>query len=145
MTVHLVKLCVGVDRMEQMFEWVAMRHAQHAEDPSSPPPGHVTRMTPKRKDELLAGGSLYWVIQGQIQIRQKLLDIVQFTDNEGIGRCRLVLDAEVVPTRWQPKRPFQGWRYLKAEEAPPDFADIAKSSGDLPEDMRKELSELGLL
>lgn len=145
MTIHLVKLCVGVDRMEQMFAWVAERHAAYAADPSLPRPGHVTRMTPRRRDELLDGGSLYWVIQGNIQIRQKILDIEQFNDAKGIGRCRLVLGPDVVPTRWQPRRPFQGWRYLKVEDAPPDLDGVGDNPSDLPEEMRKELAELGLL
>jgi hypothetical protein len=101
-------------------------------------------MTPKRADELLAGGSLYWVMKGVIRCRQKLIGIEPFVDGEGIGRCRLVLDKEIVATRRQERRPFQGWRYLDAKDAP---ADVKKGEAedDMPEEMRRELEELGLL
>jgi hypothetical protein len=102
-------------------------------------------MVPKRADDLLDGGSLFWVIKGQVAARQKLLEIRPFTDGEGIGRCHLVLEPKVVAVEPRPYRPFQGWRYLVVKEAP---RDIDLRSGDLakmPEDMRRELAELGLL
>ena len=101
-------------------------------------------MVPKRMDAL-AGASLYWVIKGQIACRQALLTIRPFTDRDGIGRCHLVLEPVVVPVAPRPCRPFQGWRYLEACDAP---GDLARSSGDLalmPEPMRRELADLGLL
>ncbi len=82
---------------------------------------HTTRMMPKRGDELLDGGSLYWVIRGQIACRQTLLAITAFTDGNGIGRCRLSLDQKIVPVEPRPYRPFQGWRYLAAKDAPRDI------------------------
>ena len=94
--------------------------------------------------ELLDGGSLYWVIKGNVQARQKLVGIEPFTDNEGIGRCRLVLDPVLVHTRWQPKRPFQGWRYLKDDDKPADLGDD-EGMEDLPPELRGELASLGLL
>lgn len=101
-------------------------------------------MIPKRTDELLAGGSLYWVIKGNIQVRQHLIDIRPFTDKEGIKRCDLVLEPRLILTQWQPRRAFQGWRYLKPDDAP---ADLGTGSGiaDMPPDLRLELAELGLL
>lgn len=105
---------------------------------------HTTRMIPKRADEIVGKGSLYWVIKGMVSCRQKIIAIEPFDDDDGITRCNLVLDKELVPVRPQPKRPFQGWRYLKAEDAPPD---LPKGQGvtDMPERMRNELAELGLL
>ncbi|TKB04000.1 MAG: DUF1489 family protein, partial [Mesorhizobium sp.] len=73
---------------------------------------HTTRMVPTRGAEITDGGSLYWVIKGNVQCRQLITEIQTFTDDEGIGRCRLILDPEVVRTDWQPRRAFQGWRYL---------------------------------
>jgi hypothetical protein len=103
-------------------------------------------MTPKRDAELLAGGSLYWVIRGEIAAREKIIAIEPFRDGEGIGRCRLVLDPKVIAVAPRPMRPFQGWRYLAATDAP---ADIGKDAADgiaaMPEPMRRELRELGLL
>lgn len=105
---------------------------------------HTTRMVPKRGKELLDGGSLYWVIKGNIQARQHLADIRPFTDKDGIKRCDLVLEPRLILTQWQPKRAFQGWRYLKAEDAP---SDLGNGSGvaSLPPELRIELANLGLL
>jgi hypothetical protein len=93
-------------------------------------------------DELLEGGSLYWVIRGMIACRQRLLAIQPFIDRDGVRRCGL---AEVVPVEPRPMRAFQGWRYLAAADAPPDLAASAKGLHDLPEALRRELRELGLL
>lgn len=144
MTVHLVKLCVGADDIADLANWQAERLAEKKRLKQPQVLAHVTRMTPKRADDLLAGGSLYWVMRGVIRCRQRLIGIEPFTDGEGIGRCRLVLDNEIVATRRQERRPFQGWRYLDAKDAP---ADVKKGEAedDMPEEMRRELEELGLL
>lgn len=102
-------------------------------------------MVPTRVDELINGGSLYWVIKGEVACRQALLDVRPFTDGEGIRRCNLVLDPEVIKVAPRPARPFQGWRYLKDKEKPADVR-IGATSGDvLPEEMERELRSLGLL
>lgn len=138
MPLHMVKLCVGVSEVDELQRWQDLRLRERGEI------FHVTRMAPKRTDELLDGGSLYWVIKSFIQVRQRLVDIVRFTDDEGIGRCKLVFDPELVATRPQPRRAFQGWRYLPAEDAPPDLPRGANLD-TLPADMRADLAELGLL
>jgi hypothetical protein len=102
-------------------------------------------MVPKRHDALLEGGSLYWVIKGQLACRQRLLSVEAFTDPEGIGRCRLHLEPVVVPVRPRPCRPFQGWRYLEPKDAPPDLSKGEVGIGFLPESLRRELVSLGLL
>jgi hypothetical protein len=142
MTLHLIKLCVGCDSIEDLAEWIDYRLAEARKAGRPPEHYHVTRMMPKRVTELLDGGSLYWVIKGSVQVRQRLLDIRRFVDDEGIGRCRLVLEPKLVPTEWQPKRPFQGWRYLESKEAPADLK--AGRGDDLPQELRVELAELGL-
>lgn len=133
---HLVKLCVGVDSVAELVAW----NAQH----ESGEGGHTTRMTPRRGDELLDGGSLYWVIRGQIACRQRLLALRPVTDGDGISRCRLVLDSMVVPVAPRPYRAFQGWRYLAEKDAPPDLAD-APGNAAMPEEMKRELAALGLI
>ena len=105
---------------------------------------HVTRMVPRRKKELLDGGSIYWVIRGNILGRQRLLDIEEFTDTDEIRRCRLILGHELVPVRPVPRRPFQGWRYFVAEDCPPDLSK-AEQDGELSPQMHAALVELGLL
>src|SRR5262249_5564697 len=112
MTVHLIKLCVGCESIEDLGDWIDLRLREARKARHKPEHVHVTRMMPKRVDELLDGGSLYWVIKGRVQVRQRLTAIRPFTDEEGIRRCRLVLDPQLVPTEWQPKSAFQGWRYF---------------------------------
>lgn len=144
MALNLIKLCVGCESVEDLEAWIAFRLDEKKRAGQAIEHFHTTRMVPKRADELTDGGSLFWVIKGQVQCRQRLTEIRPFTDGDGIGRCHLVLDPKVVRTRWQPKRAFQGWRYLKASEAPADLpaaADIAAMPGAL----RNELAELGLL
>jgi hypothetical protein len=145
MPLHLLKLCVGADSIRDLESWIAERLAGMRERGETPERFHTTRMVPKRAAELLDGGSLYWVIRGQIAARETLLDISPFTDAEGIHRCKLVLDSKVVPVMPRPYRAFQGWRYLAAHEAPADFGTSAAEIGDMPETMRRELRELGLL
>jgi hypothetical protein len=103
---------------------------------------HATRMVPKRRADVLDGGSLYWVIKGYVAVRQALLDIRPFVDKDGISRCHLVYDKEIVMVSPRPRRAFQGWRYLEAKEAPPDIRSVR---GGLPEKLQRELAELGLL
>jgi hypothetical protein len=145
MGLHLIKLCVGADSVEDLEAWIAERLSAARARGEVAEQFHTTRMMPKRIDELMAGGSLYWVIKGNVQVRQRLLDIRPVTGEDGIRRCRLVLEPQLHRTRWQPKRPFQGWRYLKAAEAPPDLAADDAGLASLPPELRQELAELGLL
>jgi hypothetical protein len=144
MALHLLKLCVGADSIDDLREWVAERSLIAIAAGLEPSSTHTTRMVPKRADELVDGGSLYWVIKGQVQARQRLLDLKTFTGSDGITRCELVLGPEVVETTLQPRRAFQGWRYLKEEDAPRDLKALGDAA-DLPLDLRRELAELGLL
>ena len=144
MPLHLLKLCVGCDSIRDLEEWIEENQAHFRRLGRRYEQTHTTRMMPRRM-EALGGGSLYWVIKGQMACRQRLLAIRPFTDGDGIGRCHLVLEPMVIPIEPRPCRPFQGWRYLENGDAP---RDIGRSSGDLdvmPEGLRRELVELGLL
>jgi hypothetical protein len=143
MPLHLIKLCVGCDSVEDLAEWIDWRLAEMRKARQKPEHAHITRMVPKRVDELLAGGSLYWVIRGGIQARQRLLAVRPFVDTDGIRRCRLVLDRKVVRTDWQPRGAFQGWRYFEAKDAPDDIVP-GRGGDELPPALRAELHELGL-
>ena len=145
MALHLIKLCVGADSIEDLREWVSERSLIAMAAGMEPHSSHITRMIPKRDRELLDGGSLYWVIKGQVQARQQLLDIKTFTDSNGISRCELALGPEVIETALQPRRAFQGWRYLTEEDAPRDLTNMGEGTADLPMELRRELAELGLL
>ena len=143
MALHLIKLCVGCDSVEDLAEWVEARMAEKKRRGEKPEHVHVTRMVPKRIAELIGGGSLYWVINGNIQVRQALTDIQPFVDGEGVGRCRLVLATRLIRTEWQPRRPFQGWRYLDADDAPRDLKE-GRGADDIPPALLAELAGLGL-
>jgi hypothetical protein len=145
MPLHLIKLCVGCDSVADLSGWIKQRIRQKKARGEKPEHVHTTRMMPKRGDQLLDGGSLYWVIRGQIMCRQDLLAIRPFVDKDGVGRCRLVLRPKVVPVEPRPYRAFQGWRYLAAKDAPRDLDRAAPGARHMPEQLRRELTELGLL
>jgi hypothetical protein len=145
MPLHLIKLCVGCDTIGDLEDWIAENEAHLRRLGRAYEQTHTTRMVPKRCEALLDGGSLYWVIKGQVACRQRLLCVRPFTDGDGIGRCHLVLEPVVILVQPRPCRPFQGWRYLEAGDVP---RDLGRAFGDIaimPEAMRRELAELGLL
>ena len=145
MPLHLIKLCVGCDSIDELKSWVAARLKEKKARGQKPEHIHTTRMVPKRADELRAGGSLFWVIKGQVACRERILDIRPFTDREGVGRCRIVLDGKIKPVLPRPYRAFQGWSYLNDADAPADLSRTAPGAAAMPEQMRRELRELGLL
>ncbi|MEL7544196.1 MAG: DUF1489 domain-containing protein [Pseudomonadota bacterium] len=141
MTVHILKLSVGSDSLESLEAWQRMRLRGKSDGELA----HVTRMFPKRRDEVLDGGSIFWVIKGVIQARQEIVDLRAVKGHDGIDRCAIVYKPELIPVRPTPRRPFQGWRYLKVDDAPVDLATGRGTSSDIPASMRLELAELGLL
>jgi hypothetical protein len=145
MALHLIKLCVGCDSVRELEQWI--RERLRAKRKRGEPREHVhtTRMAPKRAAELIDGGSLYWVIRGELACRQRLRDVRPIVDRDGISRCRLVLDPKVVLVRPRGWRAFQGWRYLEAKDAPDDLDRAAPGIAIMPEPLRRELRELGLL
>jgi hypothetical protein len=143
--VHLLKLCVGCDSVEELISWQAERAAERRAAGEDPRPFHVTRMWPKRAEALLAGGSLYWVIKGRVLARQRLLGLEPRRGADGIERCLLRLDPAVVRTLPQPRRAFQGWRYLRHEDAPCDLAGLAILPSTLPPGLLAELADIGVL
>ena len=146
MSLHLIKLAVGCDSIKDLKGWVAERMKLAKAKGLPQRHIHVTRMTPKRVEDILAGGSLYWVIRGEVAAREKIVAIEPFRDKDGIGRCRIVMQPKVIAVSPRPMRPFQGWRYLKEGDAPPDLTRTAASGlAAMPEPMRRELRDLGLL
>jgi hypothetical protein len=145
MPLHLIKLCVGCDSVADLEDWIKQKLKEKKRRGQKPEHIHTTRMVPKRAEELTGGGSLFWVVRGQIMCRERILDIRPFTDKDGIGRCRVVLDGKVVLVEPRPRSAFQGWRYLEDREAPRDLSRAAPGAAKMPEQMRRELRELGLL
>jgi hypothetical protein len=145
MTLHLIKLCVGCDSVSDLEDWIKLKLKEKKRRGQKAEHIHTTRMVPKRAAELTDGGSLYWVIRGQIACRERILDIRPFVDKDGIGRCRVVLDGKLILVEPRPRSAFQGWRYLATNEAPRDLSRAAPGAARMPETMRRELRELGLL
>ena len=140
--INLVKLCVGAEAVEDLTAWQKMRAGG---DPDYEP-RHVTRMWPQREEELLNGGSLYWVFKSVILARQRVVRLDEVVREDGIRRCGLVLDREVVRTHAAPRRPFQGWRYLKPEDAPRDLGEGEEdATAAMPAALLGELAKLGLV
>ncbi|WP_417271456.1 DUF1489 family protein [Celeribacter sp.] len=135
--VNLVKLCVGVDSVEDLAAHIAHRGGRTT--------SHVTRMWPKQEDALLAGGSLYWVIKGVIQARQRIVSLEEYHGTDGVRRCAIMLDAELIRTTNVQRRPFQGWRYIKPEDAPADLPKGRENESELPADLAQTLADIGLL
>ena len=145
MPLHLIKLAVGCESVKELKSWVAER-MQTAKKKRLPLHHiHITRMTPKRDAEVLAGGSLYWVIRGEIAAREKIIAIEPFRDKDGIGRCRLVMQPKVIAVLPRPMRPFQGWRYFAQSDVPQDLKSAGTGVAAMPEPLRRELRDLGLL
>lgn len=137
MAIHLIKLSVGPDSLAELEAWQKQRLKQGGELI------HITRNTPKRADELLNGGSIYWVIKGWICARQKLIELRPMV-RDGVPHCGLIYDKQMVRVQMRPHRPFQGWRYLQPEAAPKDIVK-GQADEDMPEEMRRELMMLGLI
>jgi hypothetical protein len=140
MAVNILKLCVGADSVEDLLQW----QAQHLGHWPAGRAEHITRMWPKRAEEVLDGGSLYWVIKGQVLARQRILALEPRQGADGIARCALVLDAQVIRTEAAARRPFQGWRYLAAEESPRDLPKGRALESALPASLAQALAEIGL-
>lgn len=135
--INLVKLCVGIESVQDLEARLESRGGTTS--------SHITRMRPKQAEALLNGGSLYWVIKGAIQARQEITAIEEFTSADGTNRCKIVLAKPLIRTHNAPRRPFQGWRYLKPEDSPQDMPEGRASEPDLPEDLARTLSEIGLI
>jgi hypothetical protein len=145
MAIHLVKLCVGCDTVQDLRDWQTQRlkDLKRARKPAEL--FHRTLQTPKRRDEVLDGGSLYWVIKGFILVRQRIHDLRPAHKDDGTPCCAIVYDEELVATRPQARRAFQGWRYLLATDAPADLRVLEDSDGEMPQAMRADLRELRLI
>src|ERR1700755_641769 len=145
MSLHLIKLAVGCESVKELKEWIAERMLAAKKKGLPQHHIHVTRMTPKRVGDTRGGGSLYWVIRGEVAAREKLIAIEPFRDKDGIGRCRLVMQPKVIAVLPRPMRAFQGWRYFVHSDVPPDLGSAGAGIAAMPEPLRRELRDLGLL
>jgi hypothetical protein len=138
---HMTKLAVGVRDISHLRELQAERAVRN------PPLRHRTRNFPRRADEVVNGGSIYWVIGGSLLARQRILDVIHDKWDDGSACAGLVLHRKLVPLSGRLTKPFQGWRYLAAADAPADLATMPRASGEaaLPASLRRELQVLCLL
>ena len=140
--IHLIKLCVGVKSLDELESYRDERAHWWGADYGEDVHVNRTRMMPKRAGEIEGVASIYWVIGGQIVARQRILRLAPYTDAEGKNYCDIIMSPELVRTVPYPKRPFQGWRYLRAEDAPPDLG-ANENAGSL--ELAADLAKLGLI
>ena len=145
MVLHLLKLAVGVESIDQLAKWQCRRVIEMRRTQKDATPFHITRNRPKRTKELVSGGSLYWVIKRRIVVRQRFLDFESIVNSEGRNACRMILDPKLERTVPRRQRPFQGWRYLSDSDVPPDLKLTTDLHEDLPAELLEELRELGIL
>ncbi|TAL37858.1 MAG: DUF1489 family protein [Alphaproteobacteria bacterium] len=144
MPLHLIKLSVGSESLADLAAWQKQRLKDMKAKGRKPELIHVTRQTPKRAEELLEGGSIYWVVKGWIVARQRLVELRPLK-RDGVPHCGIVYDKKVIPVQWRQRRAFQGWRYLEPKDAPPDRKGPGSNDDELPPELRRELAALGLL
>jgi hypothetical protein len=139
---HLLKMAVGIADIDELRRVRAARIKQHGRS------WVYTRNRPRRAEAVLAGGSIYWVIRGQIRVRQLITGLNSERDQKGRAYCQIEVDPQLVPTLWRPWRPFQGWRYLSPSDVPPDAPGGWQipdgAAGAMPERLIAELRSLGL-
>ncbi|PCI45323.1 MAG: lysophospholipase [Alphaproteobacteria bacterium] len=141
MTVHILKLCVGIDSIEHLAE--VRKGRQNFLPDGTAYNYHITRFRPKRAGEILRGGSIYWVIKGFVQVRQQIIALEAVKTDTGM-KCKIIMDTKLVRTESQPRRPHQGWRYLETADVPRDIPD-GESRDNLPPDLSTKLREMGLI
>ena len=142
MTIHLIKLSVGPESLQDLIDWQQQRLRDQRRK-KQPELMHITRHMPKRADEVLDGGSIYWVIKGWLCARQKLVELRPLKI-EGVSHCGLIYDPEMIRVRPRQQRPFQGWRYFDPKSAPADLKRGAKDP-DMSDELWRELNALGLV
>ncbi len=144
-SLHIIKLCVGIEKVSDLAQWRAIHAAEAAAEGRENVTRHITRMRPRREDELLDGGSLYWVIKGMVQVRQKIIRLDEVIGEDGIRRCGIIMEPDLIQTTGQPRRPFQGWRYLNGTDTPQDIGPYKEGQVELPSALQAELAALGVL
>lgn len=145
MPLHMVKMAVGIDSLDHLAAVQKQRRATLKAERGKPILIHKTRNYPKRAEEILAGGSMFWIVKGFVRVRQRILGLERTKDAEGKPRCEIRLDPKLVRTVPMAHKPMQGWRYLEDRDAPKDLTGRGDATADMPPEMLAELRKLGLL
>ncbi len=141
MTVHILKLCVGIETIDHLVE--VRKGRENLLPDGRPYHYHITRSFPKRAEEILDGGSIYWVIKGFILVRQRIIGLERIKTDNG-SKCKFIMNTELIRTESQPRRPHQGWRYLETSDVPKD-SQAGQSVENLPQNLSSELRKMGLI
>ena len=145
MPLHMVKMAVGIDSLDHLAAVQKLRRATLKAERGKPILIHKTRNYPKRAEEILAGGSMYWIVKGFVRVRQRILGLERAKDAEGKPRCEIRLDPKLVRIVPMAHKPMQGWRYLEDRDVPKDLAGRGDAAAEMPPEMLAELRKLGLL
>ena len=138
--INLIKINVGSSNVDDIKNWQLANREKWADKK----PRHITRMWPKRQQEILNGGSIFWVVKGYIIARQKIIGMEEFYRNKTIRCCALIFDNTIFETEIVRKRPFQGWRYLEKEQSPADLALENHNNDSIPSQLLAKLSDIGV-
>ena len=141
MTIHLLRMAVGINSIAELINLQKRRRQTNPDSKLF----NTTRNVPKRLDELLDGGSIYWVVKRLIRVRQEIISVSQEINNEGKKYCLIEINPKLIKVEPRTQKPFQGWRYLNTEDAPGDIELRSSPEAELPEEMLIELKELGLM
>ncbi len=142
---HMIKMAAGIRTVGELYERQAFMIASAKASGMGAIHMPVTRFRPKRADEILDGGSLFWVFNKRVQLRQKIVEFREVETSDGIKKCGIVLEPPLINVELLPRKAFQGWRYLTAEEAPQDFGSSPRFFDNIPVEMRMDLQELCLI
>lgn len=145
MSVNLLRMAVGIESTGHLRRRQAERLEAYRREHGEAVLRTFTRNVPRRAGELIDGGSIYWVIKRFIRVRQRILGVDEFRNDDGKRRCFITLDPELTPVEMRAQKPFQGWRYLRPGDSPPDVRISREQSGELPPEMAADLRELGLI
>ena len=145
MTINLIKISVGIEDIDHLKRRQEQSISNAISSGVVPEIVHYTRNTPRRANEWLQGGSIYWVIKRFIRVRQLIKDIRQVNGPKGKKSCAIILEPGIIRTEIKKFRVFQGWRYFPLNDAPADLPISSISDNDFPEDLVNDLKELGLI
>ena len=142
MRLNIIKIVVGCDNLE---EFANIQERDRAMFEGREVNIIRTRYKPKRFEEILeSGGSVYRVVKGLLSCRQKVIGFDSFVTDDGVTRCLILVDTEIIKTEIMPRKAFQGWRYFEEKDAPKDLGSYKKGEGEM-HPIEAELREMGLL
>lgn len=142
MSVNLLKPALRINDIYEFAGRQQLRHIPYKGEYVYPV---WTSRKPAREKELL-DGSVYWIVKKQIQCRQKIVAIEPYeADGDEKPSFLILCEPQLIRTQAITKRPFQGWRYLEADNVPPDIGKVYVEDEPPPPKMEKELREAGLI